>query len=498
VQIKLYNKEVIMKNLFIKLISLAIIILSVDINSQNLVQSDFQSEIIPSFMSSGASTRLTVVFRATVQNLTPNSLYRYFNQGAIFTDLGGTNPGAGNPLLINPDSSNFTYTTGPSLTSSGNYGVFRTNSAGNFTGWFGIANTGNARFTAGNYVIPTIVIGDSTGVLLYRRALNDSIFVLAFDNTSSATGCTGIWGRSSGDPRDMVLLYDNVNGTGKPLALTYLENDGTTIANSIQYYPDSVNAVDGRWGTIIPNLNSNGVRRIEQRFLTGGSVVAFNVSSNGIWPSGANTVNPTGGTTPVIIDSIDAPLPVELISFIAIVNGNSVQLQWSTVSEINNFGFVVERQTAAYNWLETGFVKGKGNSVSTENYSFTDNNLAQGNYSYRLKQVDLNGAVEYSNIIQVKVDAPLSFALSQNYPNPFNPDTKIQYSIPYNTSGRSSNVLLKIYNILGNEIQTLVNEEKPAGTYEIIWNAGDLPSGVYFYRLISDNNIITKQMTLIK
>ena len=481
-----------MENLFIKLFGFLLIILSINIRPQNLVQADFNSDIIPSVMGSGSSTRLAVVFRATVQNLTPNTLYRYFNQGAIFTDLGGTNPGAGNPLLINPDSSNFIYTTGPSLSSDGNYSVFRTNSSGNFTGWFALANTGNARFTSGNYIIPTVVVGDSTGLLLYRRALNDSILVLSFGTSNITTNGTGIWGRSFGSDRNFVLLYDNINGTGRPVSLTYLENDGTTIANSVQFYADSVNTFNGRWGTIVPNLNSNGIRRIEERSLSTGSILAFNTSSNGIWTSGANTVNPTGGTTPIIIDSSDAPLPVELISFTAEVNNNCVKLNWTTETETNNLGFTIERKSNG-DWREIGFVKGNGFSTSLKSYSFTDKNIKNGEYSYRLKQNDFDGTFEYSNLVNVVVMSLTNFELSQNYPNPFNPNTVISYQLPV-----SGNVTLKVYDVLGNEIVTLVNEEKPAGSYGVEFDGSNLSSGVYFYQLRATDYLQTKKMILLR
>jgi hypothetical protein len=88
---------------------------------------------------------------------------------------------------------------------------------------------------------------------------------------------------------------------------------------------------------------------------------------------------------------------------------------------------------------------------------------------------------------------PSEYLLSQNYPNPFNPTTKIKYSIPIST-----NVELRVFDILGNEIETLVNEEKQSGTYLITWYAKQLPSGIYFYQLIAGNFIQTKKMILIK
>ncbi|HQF43682.1 MAG TPA: FlgD immunoglobulin-like domain containing protein, partial [Ignavibacteriaceae bacterium] len=162
-------------------------------------------------------------------------------------------------------------------------------------------------------------------------------------------------------------------------------------------------------------------------------------------------------------------------------------------------------------WIEIGFVPGFGTTTEKRSYSFTDNNLATGSYSYRLKQIDYNGTVEYSNEVFAEVGAPEEFSLSQNYPNPFNPVTKIKFTIPTPPSssplskGRNEVgfVTLKIYDILGNEVATLVNEYKPAGTYEVEFNSHsdegqNLSSGVYYYQLKSGSFISTKKMILLK
>ncbi|MBE0573166.1 MAG: T9SS type A sorting domain-containing protein [Ignavibacteriaceae bacterium] len=191
-------------------------------------------------------------------------------------------------------------------------------------------------------------------------------------------------------------------------------------------------------------------------------------------------------------------IPVELTSFTASANENDVQLSWSTATETNNYGFEIERQisskqSAVSKWETIGFIPGYGTSTEKHFYSFSDENLNQGNYQYRLKQIDFDGTSSYSDIVEVAIHLPARFALEQNYPNPFNPSTKIKYSIP-----QSSIVVLKIFDVLGNEIETLVNEEKPTGTFEIVFDAGDLPSGVYFYELKSESFLKTKKMLLLK
>jgi len=211
----------------------------------------------------------------------------------------------------------------------------------------------------------------------------------------------------------------------------------------------------------------------------------------------------------------DDPLPVELTTFTASVVDKSVKLNWQTATEVNNYGFNVERQIQEpsiknqdknQNWENITFVEGYGNSNSTKYYSYSDNPNISGKYLYRLKQIDIDGSFEYSDAIKIEVNIslPTDYCLSQNYPNPFNPTTVIKYQIPNNknqtnTNSQNSNIVtLKVYNILGNEIATLVNEDKQPGVYEVQFDAGKLTSGVYYYQLITDNYFAVKRMILIK
>lgn len=271
--------------------------------SQSLTRADFISVITPQYMASGTANRLPVVFYAKLQNLNPGQRYRYYIQGALISDIGTKNTGAGNPLFMNPDSATFVYSSNPSLTKAGNYSVFRTDASGSYTGWFCFVNTGNSRFTPGNYVTPTIALADSNGTSLALRALSDSIAVLGFYSAATDTAGTGVWSKSSGKAKDIVLLYDSTNGTGRPLSIAYIESDGTTIASIVKFYSDSVNAIAGNWGTIIPNVNAKGVRKIEQRSLSTGEIVSTHTSTDGVWGKGVSTVNPAGGTTAIEIDT---------------------------------------------------------------------------------------------------------------------------------------------------------------------------------------------------
>jgi len=193
-------------------------------------------------------------------------------------------------------------------------------------------------------------------------------------------------------------------------------------------------------------------------------------------------------------------LPVELVSFTAEVRDGAVHLSWRTASELNNAGFEVERRSQGGSWNTLGFVRGAGTTTEGRSYSFVDNS-ASGTVQYRLKQVDFDGAFEYSNVIEVNAGLPKTFALEQNYPNPFNPTTVISYQLPV-----ASEVSLKVYDVLGREVMTLVNGRQDAGAYNITLNAANLSSGVYFYRLqasatngaSSSNFVSTKKMMLVK
>ena len=187
------------------------------------------------------------------------------------------------------------------------------------------------------------------------------------------------------------------------------------------------------------------------------------------------------------------PVPVELISFIAISNGKEVILNWSTATELNNQLFEVQRSFEGSDFVSVGFVNGKGTTTERQDYTYRDKILADGKYSYRLKQIDYLGRYEYSDIIEIELKVFNSYLLEQNYPNPFNPTTKIGYGIK-----EKSNVKITILNSIGEEVAMLVNEEKESGYHTVEFNATNLPSGVYFYQLRAGDFIQTKKMLLLK
>lgn len=189
------------------------------------------------------------------------------------------------------------------------------------------------------------------------------------------------------------------------------------------------------------------------------------------------------------------PVPVELTSFTANATTDGVVLNWTTASELNNHGFEVERSSDGNDFFTIAFIKGAGTTTEGRNYSYTDDVNYKGGetFFYRLKQVDLDGRIQYSSIVEVEFDVPKDFVLHQNYPNPFNPSTVIKYAVP-----KTSLVKINVYDLTGQEVASLVNEVKEAGTYELKFDARSLASGVYLYKMTADNFSSVKKLNVLK
>jgi len=205
-------------------------------------------------------------------------------------------------------------------------------------------------------------------------------------------------------------------------------------------------------------------------------------------------------------------LPVQMTSFTATANRLDAILQWATATEVDNFGFEVERRTVQSSmfqvqgstttlnlepgtWNKIGFILGAGTSTSPKEYSYVDVNLPAGRYAYRIKQIDFGGAATYYDAAEVEVGlAPKELSLGPNYPNPFNPTTTIEFTLP--EAGKAS---LKVFNVIGQQVATLFDQNAEAGRlYRATFSASSLPSGLYFYRLEFANRSIVKRMTLVK
>ena len=190
----------------------------------------------------------------------------------------------------------------------------------------------------------------------------------------------------------------------------------------------------------------------------------------------------------------DEPVPVELTSFSAqTIKGSKVKLNWQTATEVNNYGFDVERKNNGNDWEKLDFIEGHGNSNSPKHYSFEDHNIVGGSdFTYRLKQIDFNGAYEYSDEIELEI-IPLQNKLFQNYPNPFNPTTRIKFSLT-----ETQNVEIKIYNTLGEVVNLVASKKFEAGFHEVEFNAKNYSSGVYIYSIETEKFNQVKKFLLLK
>jgi hypothetical protein len=287
------------------------------------------------------------------------------------------------------------------------------------------------------------------------------------------------------------------NPTGITFAYQQTKTSGSYTYN---FYSWSGTAVTANWSENSENLVmevtiSGGIGEGDF-FLVSGEELIAGSDPNWYVESAAGL---TGGTSVELYQASTpaVPLPVELSSFTAKTNHNVVNLNWQTKTEVNNYGFEVERASSMTSpiqgWEKIGFVPGHGNSNSPKDYSLTDKNPSGGSkFIYRLKQIDNDGKFEYSKEVEVEL-VPNEFALYQNYPNPFNPATNIQFSLP-----KAARINLSVYNLLGEKIATLLNEDKEAGFYNVQFDASKLSSGVYIYRLTTGDFIKTMKMNFIK
>lgn len=325
-------------------------------------------------------------------------------------------------------------------------------------------------------------------------------------NQQLAVGGLGTYG---------ISFYDRMNGVaGGTGGNTYYTTDGGTIWNNAIAPPST-----SVWGI---HIASNSIATIALAACASGYVFK-SIDGGRNWTEEPRQtistfddvwmINPGAawvvGNSGAVLKFFDPNLvPVELISFTASFIDNSVELKWNTSSEKNNRGFEIEKsaggastvlstswQTAENNWERIAFVNGAGTTTDEQNYFYVDNNLSNGKYFYRLKQIDFDGSFNYSNEIEIDIKAPFEFMLCQNYPNPFNPETVIRYQL-----SAFSHVVLKIFDVLGNEVATLVNEEKEPGIYHSQFSIinSQLPSGVYFYKLQAGGFSDVKKLVALK
>jgi hypothetical protein len=360
-----------------------------------------------------------------------------------------------------------------------------------------------------------LVSGGSAGTNVFALAVGSDVV-----NSGTPPTISNLFGRISFNTtinEGEFKIRDVTNGktgnntySGSQNILWVLNNSGGTLsylAPNGNYESIEDNKADIWVGTtkefdeiIVDNPNQNLSR--------------FKFYTNSSWTVGSAI------TIDDIIIENESALPVQLTYFNGLLLNKEVVLSWQTATEINNYGFDIEKRVLGTNlysegWQKISFVQGHGNSNSPKKYSFTDilkstNFYLPAMLQYRLKQIDFDGQFEYSDIVEVNINGVQQFILEQNYPNPFNPETTIKYSVPsgvetsYPEESGQVMTSLRVYDILGREIATLVNEAKLPGNYSIKFSIKEfdkekpLSNSIYFYKLQAGNFIQVKKMILMK
>jgi photosystem II stability/assembly factor-like uncharacterized protein len=326
----------------------------------------------------------------------------------------------------------------------------------------------------------------------------------AYKSTDGGASWTQLFVGTPGSYFSMEFYEANpdigyIGGYDSPIPTLARTTDGGDTWVPISF-PASFEAYSSIWGIGIVDQTTLWLSDVQGYILYSNSAgvswsVMDPVSQNGLYDIAIQGVDMwlcgSGGS--IIKGFSDPAVPVELISFSAVAVGDEVNLSWSTATETNNMGFDIERKSNGANWEKIGFVQGNGTTTELSSYSYIDRPQTSGTLFYRLKQIDHDGRYEYSNMVEVNLAQPLTYSLEQNYPNPFNPATTIKYSIP-----EAGMVNLKVYDVLGNEIATLVSESLDSGIYQFEFDASGYSSGVYFYELTAGKFKSTKKMLILK
>jgi hypothetical protein len=381
--------------------------------------------------------------------------------------------------------------------------IFRSNTATSFGGGF---------YNTDNTIAPHDILFDSNhatlgGGGLFETATSTSttstfINLTLYGNTSKYGGAIFVSGLTSSTIVNSIMWNDTATTHGSEIYSSSANNTAISysiVSGGVQgsglYAASTGTFSDGGHNLDLDPLFTDSS---SSNFTLTASSPAIDSGSN----TGVTATNDLAGNTRISDDTVDigayeyqgAPLAVQMTSLTAKATPSGVELRWITVTETNNYGFSVERQDKPNSqWSNIGFVQGAGTTSSPRTYTFIDAEVNPGDYSYRIKQTDKNGSFAYSPALEVNVGlAPKGFSLSQNYPNPFNPSTTIQYQLP-----QSSHVTLTVYNVLGQPIDQLVNDDENAGNHRIQWNP-NVSNGVYFYRLKAGNFVDVKKLILLK
>jgi photosystem II stability/assembly factor-like uncharacterized protein len=404
------------------------------------------------------------------------------------------------PFSMNPENS--------SVLAAGSKKVWITsNSAGTWTQSSNALSTGLvSAVTVVNATSPYLgIAGTTDGKVFKCVGLDPASGVDTWTDITPSGNNAAYVRRITVDPTDkqkIYVCYSGYNNTAGSKHIWYSTNQGTSwtdISTGLPDVPVHSLVVDNVSPTNLYIGTETGVYQTTDRGTTwtaaNTGMPAYVPVDELVYQTGTNKIFAFTHGRGAFITS--APLPIEIASFTSLVFGNSVSLKWTTKSEINSHSFEIERGSVLSNgeivFSGIGKIIAAGNSVTSKDYTFTDNNLAVSQYRYRIKMVDNDGKFKYSEVINVNIVAPSDFSISQNYPNPFNPVTSIRYSIPENT-----NVKLSVYNIKGEFVKDLVDQFQAAGEYSVNVKGNDWASGIYFYKIETGKFSVIKKMVLLK
>ncbi len=384
--------------------------------------------------------------------------------------------------LMQPYSTNFL--AGSAHTPNGDYGIYY--SSNQFVSW----NINNGTLT--NLGVITPPDGEWTGMTYDPNT--GKLLASCYGNSNVI--CT----------IDPLTLQTNVIATNSSALIIGIAANG----DGNIYYVDIVNNAFGKYNYATNTFSQISIFSFDVNYAQS---LEFNYDNGKLYYASYDNVGRlrvinhlTGEVTLIgdfqggseidgIFTNSSGFIPVELVLFNAVKgDNNTVNINWTTATEINNDRFEIYRRYNNSNWELIGTVKGSGNSTEPIDYTFTDRINQVGDYYYQLKQVDFDGTYSYSKVVFLDNNlAPANYELKQNYPNPFNPSTNIEFSLPKGTK-----VTLSIYDVLGNLVSVLENGYLEAGNYKYEFNGKNLSSGVYYYKLSTDNFVQTKKMILIK
>jgi hypothetical protein len=372
-------------------------------------------------------------------------------------------------------------------------------------------------------------VGGNAATLVNGAAWSPSTIPFGAGSSVSIAGFT------SGTASAGTATITTTDAFDGPVDLTVTEVDGfpnttsgTTGTVTNRYWIIDLFGAPGTFSVDLTlTLEPNTISATDIATPSGLKLYRRNSNSDGAWTEVAAGSSATDSSvtfagitsfSQFTIGSQSSPLPVQLSSFTALANRLNAELQWRTETEIENHGFEIERRAVSKEyavgskektdqpnsspfthhpspWVSIGFVQGFGTSSTPREYSFTDKPDQPGRYAYRIKQIDQSGTFTYTSTLEVLVGlAPLEFTLSQNYPNPFNPTTTIEFTLP-----ADGHVVLKVYDLTGGEVATLVDQEMAGGVYQrVTFDATRLASGIYFARLVSGSQAVIRKMLLLK